>query len=108
VTRPEPIYYLRAFIAANGRFSSSSVQAPETTLVAHFYIRTDSQAAAGAVAHDFCRMQGLIFKEYIRLPNPITRAMIGEHEDEHVQAFELAAREGEAVVISVVLGGLPR
>jgi|APAra7269096613_1048513.scaffolds.fasta_scaffold31618_2 hypothetical protein len=103
----EPIYYLRAVIEANGRFSPPSVLAPEVMLVAHFYIRADSQPTAGAVAHDFCRMQGLTFAEYICLPNPMTRAMVDENEDEHVRAFELAERKGEAVVISVVLGELP-
>jgi hypothetical protein len=103
----EPIYYLRAFIEANGRFSPQSVVASEKSLIAHFYIRSDSQPNAGAIAQDFCRLQGLTFTDYICLPSTITREMVGEHEDEHIQAFDLAERDGEAVVISVVLGGYP-
>jgi hypothetical protein len=108
VSIAEPIYYLRALVAVAGRFCPSSVRAPEIALVAHFYIQADSQPTAGAVAHDLCRLQGLTFEEYICLPSPVSREQIGEHEDEHIQAFELANRDGEAMVISVVLGKLPQ
>jgi len=102
----EPIYYLRALVGAHGGLCRHEIRAPELALVAHFYVRADGQPTAGAWEHDWCRLQGLTFSEYVCLPSPITREQIGEHETEHIQAFELAEREGEAVVISVVLGRL--
>ena len=104
----ESIYYLRALVAARDHFSPPEVRAPELALVAHFYVRADDQPTAGAWAHDWCRLQGLAFVEYICLPNPIVRAQIGESEGEHIQAFELAQSEGEAVVVSVVFGKMPK
>jgi len=103
----EPVYYLRALIEAGDRFCPPGVRAPELALVAHFYVRAIEQSTAGAWAHDWCRLQSLTFKEYICLPSAMTRDQIGENEEEQIQAFELAEREGEAVVISVVLGKLP-
>jgi hypothetical protein len=101
----DPIYYLRGFLEApvglNQVFSS-----PLLGIVGHFYIQAQDDTTAGAVAHDYCQLQGLEFKEYLVLPTVISRQHIGVHEHEHMQAFELAAVEGEAVVLSLVLGKL--
>jgi hypothetical protein len=73
------------------------------SLVAHFYVQAESQSEAGAWAHGWCRFHGLTFDEYICLPSVISLGqVIGETE--HEEALELARQEGEAVVISVVLG----
>ena len=99
-----PIFYLRAYVSASATLCALPLgQARQASVVAHFYVQTDSQPNAGAWAHDWCRFHGLVFEDYICLPNVLTRAQV-DGETEHEEAYELALKEGEAVVISAVLG----
>ena len=98
-----PVFYLRALLSAPGALCVFPFgEARQVSLVAHFYVQADGQPAAGAWAHDWCRFHGLTFEEYICLPNVISQEQV-DGETEHEEALELARREGEAVVISVVL-----
>ena len=99
-----PVFYLRAFLSAPGALCAFPFgEARQVRLVAHFYLQAEGQPAAGARAHGWCQFHGLTFEEYICLPNVISQEQV-EGETEHEEALELARREGEAVVISVVLG----
>lgn len=99
-----PVFYLSADLSVPGRFSTQSVQAAELRLIGHFYIKTENNLAAGACAADFCRLNGIRFKDYLSFPVPITAERIREFEPEHQTAFDVATRDGEAVVVSVVFG----
>jgi hypothetical protein len=97
------IFYLRAELGVGGRFSPAYLGAREVRLVEHFYVQAEQDIHAGAIAHDICRLQGLEFKEYISLPSLIGEEMIREYEPEHEEAFQVACREGRAVIVSIVL-----
>ena len=101
------VYCLSAILGGEARPWLSAAQITEFPLVAHFYMRAENDVSAGAMAHDWCRLEGLEFKEYICLPNPIAREQI-QNNEEHIRAFELAQCEGGAVVVSAVLSGLPQ
>jgi hypothetical protein len=99
-----PVFYLRALLGSPGAlYELPFGDARQVSLVAHFYVQAEGQPEAGAWAHDWCRFHGLTFDEYICLPNVISLEQV-KGETEHEQALELARQEGEAVVISVVLG----
>ena len=99
-----PVFYLRAFLSAPSPLCAFPFgEARQVSLVAHFYLQAEGQPAAGARAHGWCQLHGLTFEEYICLPNVISQEQVAG-ETEHEEALELARREGEAVVISVVLG----
>lgn len=74
----------------------------ESYWVAHFYVQTDDTNATGAVGSQFCAEQNLEFLEFLCLPQVISRAQIAEYEREHIEAYELAKREGIAMVMAVV------
>jgi hypothetical protein len=99
----EQIYYLRQALKPADRFSVLSPSAREVSLIAHFYVKAENDSNAGGIAGTFCLEHKLECAEYICLPQVITAAQIGEHEDEQRKAYELALQSGFAVVASVVL-----
>jgi hypothetical protein len=102
----DPIYYLRALLEAPAGLLQPHIRATTVSIIGHFYVRTDSQPNAGAVAHDYCRLQGLDLQEYICLPSPVGPKQVDETNDEQMRAYDLACSTGEAVVLSIVLSGI--
>ena len=73
-------------------------------MVAHVYVRSEDPVNAGAAGADFFDQQSLEFVEYLSLPRRLSRLQISDDEFEHAQAYDIACREGVAIVMSTVLG----
>jgi hypothetical protein len=71
--------------------------------MAHFYVRADDAPTAGSHLHTMCARHGLVFKDFVYLPDEEKQETV-HLLDEHRVAFELAMSEGEALVLTVVMG----
>ena len=74
----------------------------EITLLAHFYVVAEDEVNAGGAAGTFSLETGLECTEYICLPQALERSQIADHDTEHIEAYELAQRDGFAIVLSLV------
>ncbi len=96
------VFYLRQAMRPRARFTTLPPSVQEISLLAHFYVLAENGTNAGGAAGTFSLETGLECTEYICLPQPIERSQIAEHESEHIEAHEVAKREGFAVVLSLV------
>lgn len=99
----DKIYYLRQLLKRDARSMAFPSNVHEVSFTAHFYVKAVDATDAGGAAGTFCLEQGLACVEYICLPQPISLSQIGEFEDEHRNAYELATESGIAMVASIVL-----
>jgi len=99
----EPIFYLCQTVKAASRFTSLRSSAHEESITLHFYVKAEDETYAGGAAGAFNLEHGLECVEYICLPQLMSKAQIGAHESEHVEAYELALSKGMAVVATTVL-----
>lgn len=97
-----PRIFLRHVMNSDARFSTLPSSVKELSLLAHFYILAEDETIAGDAAGLFSLETGLECTEYGCMPQPIERAQIAEHEAEYIEAYELAARNGFAVVLNSV------
>ena len=97
----EAIYYLRQQLEPLSKapaFRGASLK----RIDAHFYVKTDRDLNAGAVAADFCMANDFECVEYSCLPQLLERSQIADHETEHLEAWSLAGTEGFAIVLALV------
>jgi len=97
----EAIYYLRQQLEPPSSFLALR-EASLTRIDAHFYVKTDGDLNAGAVAAGFCTANAFECVEYSCLPQVIQRSQIADHETEHLEAWILAETKGFAVVLALV------
>ncbi|WP_284620791.1 hypothetical protein [Aquabacterium humicola] len=84
------------------RLTTLPATVKEVSLLAHFYVLAEDGTTAGGAAGTFSLETGLECTEYVCLPQVIERSQISENESEHVEAYELAERDGFSVVLSLV------
>jgi len=96
------VFYLRQAMKPPNRFSALPSSLKEVSLHAHFYVLAEDGTDAGGAAGSFSLQTGLECEDYVCLPQLIDRSQIAEHESEHIEAYELAERDGFAVVLSLV------
>jgi hypothetical protein len=96
-----PICYLRQELRSLTPFPALP-DGHVTRIDAHFYVQTDDTTQAGGAAASFCLSNGLECVEYTRLPQPLVRSQIADHESEHAEAYDLALSKGIGVVIALV------
>lgn len=100
----QKIFYLAATARIPPRHRIPSTEGGAEVLanaVIHFYLRSEDQATAGAVAHDICREIGVDFVDYVYLPGEESAETL-HRSPEHKAAFQLALEKGESWVLSQV------
>ena len=97
----EAIYYLHQQLEPLSKFPALR-GASLTRIDAHFYVKTNGDLNAGAVAADFCMANDFECVEYACLPQVLQGSQIAEHETEHLKAWSLAGTKGFAVVMALV------
>jgi len=101
VDENEVIYYLRQQIEPLSK-TPAFREASLKRIDAHFYVKTDSDLNAGAVAAGFCMANDFECVEYSCLPQVLERSQIADHETEHLEAWNLAGSKGFAVVLALI------
>lgn len=77
------------------------------SLVAHFYIAADDELEAGSFIPFICQRYRIQFVDFIYLPGQETQDTVHALV-EHQFAFQEASRNGEALLLSVVMNGSRR
>jgi hypothetical protein len=97
------VFYTRVAMVPAERLLPASLGGAEVMVVGHFYLKVEESFYASGWASDFCTEHGFEFKEFLSLPAEVTEESIREYEPEHARAYAIAAQDGHATILSVVM-----